>query len=202
MRALAVVAARPAGRGRAVEERERWIEQVGRSLSALTGTAVRYSFLRRALGEVLAYAEQDESVLLELLSSPSQLLPHPRPARWAAVTPAVLALLDEEGGGLGAAEVASRLGLSRQAVYLRRRAGRLLAVPGPRGEVFPAWQIVDGETLPGLERVLEVLDGVPAAQALQFFLSPLDELDGARPVDLLRAGRVEEVRRVAGGWGG
>lgn len=199
MRALAV--ARPAARSRASEERELWIEQVGRSLGALTSSAVRYSFLRRAVGEVLSYAEQDEAVLLEALSSSSQLLPQARvAARWAVPLGSVLALLEEEGGGLGAAEVATRLGLSRQAVYLRRRAGRLIAVPGPRGEVFPAWQIVDGETLQGLERVLEVLDGVPAALALQFFLTPLDELDGARPLDALRAGQVEPVRQVAMGW--
>jgi hypothetical protein len=193
-------------------ESQAWIEDTRRSLVALADQPVRVAFVRRAIAEALAYAEQEEDVLLEALASPApanpllraEADPGPGPrghARWAEAVErgrfAFRALLEAEGGTLPAEEAAARLGLSRQAVYLRQKKGKLLAVAGERGAVYPAFQFGERGTLPGLEPVLDALAGVAPAMAVQFFLSAQDVLGGERPLDALRAGRVERVRDAA-----
>src|SRR5450759_780219 len=64
-------------------------------------------------------------------------------------------LLQAEGGTLSAEQVATRLGLTRQAVDKRRRAGRLIALnTGRRGFAYPAWQFESVRVLAGIEAVL------------------------------------------------
>lgn len=62
---------------------------------------------------------------------------------------------------LTSAALGERLGLSRQAIDNRRKAGRLLALDAEkRGQRYPAWQIgPDGRVIPGLEKILAVLPG-------------------------------------------
>lgn len=99
-------------------------------------------------------------------------------------------LLAMEGGCLPSAEFAARLGVSRQAVDKRRKAGRLIAVPASaRGFLYPAWQVHDGRLLPGLEQVLAVIGVDSPVMQLQFFVLPHPDLEGKRPLDLLRAGK-------------
>lgn len=187
-----------------------WIEETSRSLTSLADDPVRVAFLRRALAEVLAFAKQDQSVLLEALARPAQMSPLLRPfdepeaatsARWArardAGRQALFALLEAEGGVLTPEQVSERLNRTRQAVHQRQRKGQLLAVPGVRGAVYPVWQFTDDEVVPGFSEVLEALGDTPPAMAVQFFLTGRDTLGGERPLDALRAGRVAEVRGAA-----
>src|SRR5688572_10117390 len=76
-------------------------------------------------------------------------------------------LVAAEGGILTTERVAALLGLSRQAVDKRRRAGRLLAlVTGRRGYLYPAWQFGREGPLPGQEEILGAFDGAdPWVQA-------------------------------------
>jgi hypothetical protein len=107
-------------------------------------------------------------------------------------------LLAAEGGVLTSAEVADLLGLSRQAVDKRRRAGRLLGVTtGRRGIVYPAWQFVEGGILPGLEEVLcDLRDHGPWSQQI-FMLTKNAWVDDEVPLNVLRRGELERVRRAA-----
>ncbi len=111
-------------------------------------------------------------------------------------------LLASEGGTWTAERAAAHLGLSRQQVDNRRRAGRLIGLDtGRRGFAYPVWQFGERGILEGLEPVLgamTVLD--PWGQAI-FFLSGDPRLGGERPLDALRRGRVEEVQRAARGYG-
>jgi hypothetical protein len=108
------------------------------------------------------------------------------------------ALLAAEGGVLGVADVAKRLHMSRQAVNKRRGAGQLLAVEvGRRGFLYPGWQLTDTGTLAGLADVLAALGEASPWAALRFFLSGSHRLSGKRPLDLLRAGKLEPVVRAA-----
>jgi hypothetical protein len=98
-------------------------------------------------------------------------------------------LLEVEGGAETALAVAARLGITRQAVGERRRAGKLLAFGTQRGALYPRWQFVGERVLPGLERVLAQLaasGGSPWEQA-SWLLSENPSLGDARPLDLLRA---------------
>lgn len=113
--------------------------------------------------------------------------------------PRWLEILGSEGGVVTAGQMATLLGISRQAVDQRRRAGTLLGFRDKGREyLYPAWQVRDGRPLPGLERVLAILrEGEHGAKSqLVFFLSPDVVPDDARPLDLLRSGSAEDIRRA------
>jgi hypothetical protein len=107
-------------------------------------------------------------------------------------------LLAAEGGVMSAAEVANYLGITRQAVDKRRRAGRLLGVTtGRRGYVYPAWQFADQGTLPGFEEVLSDLSDHDPWMQIIFMLEPDLWLEDLTPLSQLRLGRLAEVRKAA-----
>jgi hypothetical protein len=108
-------------------------------------------------------------------------------------------LLEAEGGTMTVSEVAALLGITRQAVEKRRKSGKLVALSlGRRGYAYPRWQFtVDGKLLPGLEDVLCALDEHSAMARTIFMLGPTIRLDGLRPLDAIRQGRIEDARRAA-----
>ena len=186
-----------------------WIEEMARVLTDLSSRPVREAFLRRAMAELVSFAERDDTELLALLASPA---PTNVLLRDAAVTApgsgrlqmareegarAFRQLLAEAGGTLALPEAARRLGITPQAVYLRRKKGTILAVPGQHGAVYPAWQFAEQGLLPGFAGVLDDLGDLGPAMRVQFFLQPQDRLGGRRPIDELKAGRIDEVRDAA-----
>ncbi len=120
--------------------------------------------------------------------------------------PRWLEFLGSEGGVVTAGQMATLLGISRQAVDQRRRAGTLLGFRDKGREyLYPAWQVRDGRPLPGLERVLATLNAGehdPKSQVI-FFLSPRGRFYDLRALDLLRAGSdrdIDEVDNAALGY--
>lgn len=96
------------------------------------------------------------------------------------------------------------LGVTQQAVDKRRRAGKLLAVPVGRGYRYPAWQFDErgrGGVLPGLEEVLESFGVEEPWMRASFFLRRNGRLDDRRPLDVLREGEMEAVKRAARAYG-
>ena len=111
-------------------------------------------------------------------------------------------LLRAEGGTLTADQVSKILSISRQAVDKRRRAGQLIGLTrGKRGYAYPAWQFRDGQTLPGLERALKVLNRHDPWTQTLFMLNPHTDLGGNTPLAELRAGHVDAVVRAAAQYG-
>ena len=115
-------------------------------------------------------------------------------------------VFDAEGGLLSGQELGAALGISRQAVDKRRRAGTLLALRwSGRSYSYPAWQVWNGQTLPGLERVLASLnarDGHPIGHVV-FFLTSFPRLGDQRPIDVLRRGTqqaIDDVEHAAAGF--
>jgi len=180
--------------------------------------ADRATFLARALNglaDVLpalgtrtlddaAHAPSDYQALLEAVNSPEVA------TAWQANDPLAAArqraaelkrhVLEAEGGALTVADVAKRLGISKQAVDKRRRARTLLALATARGFLYPAWQFADEGMLPGFPQVLAVLDAAPWTQA-SWFLTGDSRLGDARPVDALRRGELKHVLRAAAAYG-
>ena len=192
---------------------------VGRVLDA-GSDPIRTAFLARALNalarltpelgdEVLgdaAGAESDYGVLLRALASPGALGPLAQDDPLAGARLRGLAfraeILQREGGTLSADQVATHLGLSRQAVDKRRRAGKLIGLSlGRRGYAYPAWQLGLEGVLPGLEATLTSLNVHDPWMRAAFFLSGDPRLDGATPLEGLRRGNVEAVRRAASAYG-
>jgi hypothetical protein len=110
-------------------------------------------------------------------------------------------LLQAEGGVFTSEQVARHLGISRQAVDKRRRAGRLLAFStGRRGYVYPAWQLAHGGVLPGIESVLADLAIRDPWMQAAFFVSGDPRLEDTTPLEALRKGQIEAVCRAARGY--
>jgi hypothetical protein len=192
---------------------------VGRVLDA-GSSPVRTAFLARALNalarlapevedDVLgdaAGAESDFAVLVRALESPTALaaLVSVDPLARARLRGLVMRqeLLRREGGTWTVDQVAAHLGLSRQAVDKRRRAGKLIGLNvGRRGYAYPAWQFGQDGVILGLEAALTSLSIHDPWMRAAFFLSGDPRLDGATPLDELRRGNVEEVCRAARGYG-
>ncbi|MGH2363223.1 MAG: hypothetical protein ACRDHX_01055 [Chloroflexota bacterium] len=115
-------------------------------------------------------------------------------------------LLTAEGGVITADAVKDVLHLtSRQAVDNRRKAGRLLAVEaGRRGFLFPVWQFSANDgMLRGFEATLGELReaGLDPWMSLIFFLGALPGLGGRTPLQALRDGDTDRVRKVAASAG-
>lgn len=104
---------------------------------------------------------------------------------------------EQLGPALSQRDVAWLLGRSEQAVS---KDARLLRLRNRDGRpVYPVVQFRGRGTLPGVAEVLRLLDGVvePLTSA-SWLTAPNRALGSARPVDVLRDGRIAEVLAVAG----
>lgn len=167
----------------------------------VTATEALQRISTSRLGEAAAASTNVEAVLRVLeapemvdRTDPEQILAGAR----ARGLEARQQLLDAEGGAWTVEQVASHLGLSRQAVDKRRKAGKLLGLTmGRRGFLYPSWQFARRGVLPGWETILrELAAHDPWAQVI-FMLSPSDRLSEQRPLDVLRHERVDEVKEAA-----
>lgn len=175
---------------------------------ALGGSDARGALVR-------SFTEATEGVADDLLDSPRGLrlvvegFLERQPARGDALAKARLRgllaqreILEIDGGALATADVAQLLGMSTQAVNKRRIAHKLLALSVPkRGFLYPAWQFSDEGTLRGFESILAVLKESDAWAITRFFLYENDRLERRRPIDVLRAGDVNAVKRAAESFG-
>jgi hypothetical protein len=99
---------------------------------------------------------------------------------------------------LSAAEIAARLGISRQAVHGKQRRGELLGLKGARrGLRYPAWQIsAEGLPCDGLAALHRLFQG-NAWRLFRFLTLRHPELDGRTGVEGLRGGRMDALEAAA-----
>ena len=123
--------------------------------------------------------------------------------RMAAVVPAPSPVNALFGPFYRTDQVATLLGVSRQAVADRVRLGSLLAMRTREGAwVYPVLQFEGRRPLPGLAGVLRAFGkGHDGWAVAAWLVSPHAGLNGDRPIDWIRAGsdveRVEELGRHA-----
>lgn len=116
---------------------------------------------------------------------------------WLALRDAAIA------GSVSTAELAARLGVSSAAVTKRRQGRRLVAFQVKGDWRYPAWQLRDGQVLPGVEQAWQALpltvhDALGLARWFELESAHL----GATPLSLLQAGQVERVVDAAAYVGG
>ena len=104
-----------------------------------------------------------------------------------------------EGGSLSSEEVAELLGLKhRPSVAYKRKSRELIAWRVTAGKWrYPRWQFTTNGILPGIKECLKALSTDTGFGAMLFFLSPRHSLEGKRPLDLLRDGKIKEAVAVA-----
>jgi hypothetical protein len=89
----------------------------------------------------------------------------------------------------------NKLGLTPATLHGRRKARRIVYWRDARHVFFyPRWQFTEAWALrPGIEKILKIFNSADEWRIMHYFLSPRRQLDGKKPLDLLRAGEVEKV---------
>lgn len=111
-----------------------------------------------------------------------------------------LELLEKAEPMLTIDQVAEVLNRSRQAVHKRLQSGSLFGMMRKGEYRIPAWQIREGEVVPGIAKVLKNLDTTDWGKML-FFHSENMQLGGRRPMDLILEGDADSVAEVAALFG-
>jgi hypothetical protein len=105
-------------------------------------------------------------------------------------------LLEKAGGGLSLTQGAELLGVTRQALHKRIKAGTALGMMDDDEIVLPRLQFVEGGAkttfVSGLSMVVPLFAEAGGWSALQFLIDPDPNLDVA-PIEALRAGRADAV---------
>lgn len=177
---------------------------------------IMLTVMMRAIQAVLEFATLSEAVAFNAANAPTDLTVLVRalssgellddPTRAEPLAPAFIRgieakrrLIEEHGGTLTVAQVATNLGLTRQSVENRRRAGKLIAITtGRLGYRYPAWQFSEsGLVIPGLEEVLGILAPHDEWMQIAFFLGKDQLLDDESPLALLKAGKLQQVLDAA-----
>jgi hypothetical protein len=111
-------------------------------------------------------------------------------------------LLTSGGGGLTSSQVASALGITRQAVDKRRIRHALLAVPNGSGEyLYPACQFTSTGVIPCLEEVLRAFQIRNPWTQLSALLAPAPALGGKTILEALKSGAIERAIAIAASFG-
>lgn len=107
-------------------------------------------------------------------------------------------LLEETGGTFTLEQVQGILGISRQAVLKKVKDGGLLAVPGPNARRrYPVVQFTANGVVAGLKEVMTKLLIKNPFAVLSFLVEPNDLLEGAKPLEMMKAGKKDVVIRAA-----
>lgn len=110
-------------------------------------------------------------------------------------------MLKAEGGTLSAQQLATHLGITPQGLGKKRERDQVFWLDVGDGYVYPAFQIGKSGLLPGVREVLDAFTVDDPWMRVNFMLSGDARLNGQRPIDLLRAGLIDEVVRAAAAYG-
>jgi hypothetical protein len=100
-----------------------------------------------------------------------------------------------EGGAWPDAEFRRKFHLSSAVLHRRRKEHRIVYWRDARnGFHYPKWQFTEtGAPLPGIQDILQTFQSQDEWRIMRYFLGPRKQLDGQRPLDLLKAGRLDKV---------
>lgn len=178
-----------------------------RSYDGAADSRLRQAMQRRATALVEAASRNvSPDVLADALAAPDSIAAVARLLLAAAAEPGATRLepladalvrgveerrrlIAASGGLLPVTEVARLLGVTRQAVDKRRRAGQLLAIRSGSDWRYPAVQFgPEGEPPAGLAAVIAAFAEAGPWVTLDFLLTPDTALGGLSPMDALRRG--------------
>lgn len=105
------------------------------------------------------------------------------------------ALKNADGGSYAASELPKQWELSNAVLHRRRGEFRIIFWRDAKHAFhYPKWQFNEaGALLPGIQEVLQLFKSQDEWRVMRYFLGARQQLDGQRPLDLLRAGNIEAV---------
>lgn len=107
-------------------------------------------------------------------------------------------LIEDAGGLLTTAQAAAAAGLTTAGLHKRKKERQALAVPVEGGDTgWPRFQFESPDMIVGVQKVLKKIGVDSPWMQVSFFLTRIDELGNKRPIDLIRAGRIEPVELAA-----
>ena len=110
-------------------------------------------------------------------------------------------MLKAEGGALSAQQLADHLGITPQGLGRKRERNHVFWLDIGDGYVYPAFQIGKSGLLRGIREVLDAFTIDDPWMRVHFMLTGDARLDGERPIDLLRLGKIAEVVTAATAYG-
>lgn len=110
-------------------------------------------------------------------------------------------LLEAEGGVLSAKQFSEKLGITPLELGRMRKRNEVFWLDVGNDHVYPRFQLGEEGLLPGTRDVLDAFVVDEPWMRVYFMLSGDLRLNGWRPIDSLRDGRIEEVKISAEVYG-
>jgi hypothetical protein len=110
-------------------------------------------------------------------------------------------ILAAEGGALRRSDFANLVYLNPNTIDHLRRSNRIFWLKPFGKYLYPMFQVSEHLFLPGITETLASFDVCDPWMRVNFMLTGDARLEGARPIDRLRNGDVEDVLRAARGFG-
>ncbi len=110
-------------------------------------------------------------------------------------------MLKAEGGALSAQQLADHLGITPRSLGRKRERNHVFWLDVGAGCVYPAFQIGKNGLLRGIREVLGALTVDDPWMRVNFMLTGDARLGGARPIDFLRKGKIDDVVMAAAAYG-
>jgi hypothetical protein len=111
---------------------------------------------------------------------------------------AIDALKEAEGGHVDRTKAAELLDIGLAQLYNRLDQKKVVAWVDAAGRYhFPKWQFGVNGLLHGVSECLQILGKADEWAVMRFFLTPSTAAGDVSPLQLLRAGRIEEAKQIA-----
>ena len=110
-------------------------------------------------------------------------------------------MLKAEGGVLSAEQFSEKLGVTPLELARMRKRDEVFWMKVGNDYVYPSFQLDGNGFLPGIRDVLDSFAIDASLTRVNFMLTGDMRLNGWRPIDALREGRVDEVKLAAQAYG-
>jgi hypothetical protein len=115
---------------------------------------------------------------------------------------AVEALKQAEGGAVDRNQAAKLLEIGKAQLYNRINGNKVVKWVDAAGRYqFPQWQFGTNGLIAGIQDCLQILAGVDEWAVMRFFLTPSEAAGNISPLNLLRAERIDEAKKIASAVG-
>ena len=110
-------------------------------------------------------------------------------------------MLEAEGGALSGEQFSEKLGITLLELCRMRKRNEVFWMEVGDDHVYPRFQLDGNGFLPGIRDVLDAFAIDAEWMRVNFMLTGDLRLNGWRPIDALREGRVDEVKFAAQAYG-